>query len=158
MSTKLVYQGKEKKVRKSTVIDQELERIYKKKGVVTPEAVLAEAAKATSPIHGYFEWDDVKAGQKYRMVQAYSMILASKFIVSLVQQNGEPKQIGSGQVRKLVSAFRGEGFRLRNDALAQAESRQAIIESKKSQLRSWCNSTIDIVELGELRESILAKL
>ena len=160
MTQSLEYIGKEKRERKSVVIDRELERIYKKHKVVTVETVLTEAAKPTHPLHSYFEWDDAAAGQKYRAVQAYSLIMASRFIVQLVE-NGvtTPRQVkGTAQVRKLVSAFRGEGFRLRTDALKDADSREAIIEKKRSQLRSWCESVIDISELSDLREGILAKL
>lgn len=160
MTQSLEYVGKEKRERKSVVIDRELERIYKKHKVVTVDVVLNEAAKSNHPLHSYFEWDDQAAAQKYRTVQAYSLIMGSKFVVQLVE-NGEttPRKVkGSAQVRRLVSAFRGEGFRLRTDALKDAESRAAIIESKRSQLRSWCASVIDIQELSELRQEILAKL
>lgn len=160
MSTTLEYVTKEKRERKSVIVDRELERIYKRHKRVTVEVVLAEAAKPNHPLHSYFEWDDVAAGQKYRMVQAYSLIMASKFVVQLVE-NGEttPRKVkGSANVRRLVSAFRGEGFKMRVDALKDAESRVAIVEKKRSQLRSWCESVTDIDELTELRESILAKL
>ena len=158
MTTQLVYQGKEKRERKSVIVDGELEKIYKKHKVVTVEVVLQEASKPTSPLHSYFEWDDVKAGRKYRYIQAYSLIMASKFVVSLVQNGDEPKQITRANVRKLVNAFRGEGFKMRVDALKDSESRIAIIESKRSQLRSWCESVTDIEELSPVRSAILAKL
>jgi hypothetical protein len=160
MTQQLVYQGKEKREGKSVVVDRELERIYKKHKVVTVDVVLSEARKESHPLHSYFEWDDQRAAEKYRIVQAYSLIMASKFVVSLVENNEiTPKQVkGTAQVRRLVSSFRGEGFKLRTDALKDAESRAAIIEAKKSQLRSWCNSTIDIHELEPLRQTILATL
>lgn len=160
MSTQLEYVDKEKRERKSVIIDRELEKIYKRHKNVTVEIVLTEAAKPAHPLHNYFEWNDQAAAEKYRVVQAYSLIMASKFTVQLVE-NGKttPRHIkGTAQVRRLVSAFRGEGFKLRTDALKDTESRAAIIETKKSQLRSWCASTIDISELSEIRESILAKL
>ena len=160
MSTQLEYVDKEKRERKGVIVDRELERIYKKHKVVTVEVVLAEAAKTTHPLHSYFEWDNNVAAQKYRIVQAYSLIMASKFTVQLVE-NGTttPRQVkGSAQVRRLVSAFRGEGFKMRTDALKNTESRSAIVETKRSQLRSWCASTIDIQELDGLRKVILASL
>lgn len=160
MSTQLEYVDKEKRERKSVTVDRELERIYKKHKVVTVGIVLAEASKATHPLHSYFEWDNNVAAEKYRIVQAYSLIMASRFTVQLVE-NGKTSSRevkGKAQVRRLVSAFRGEGFRMRTDALKEAESRSAIIETKRSQLRSWCDSVIDITELSELRQTILAKL
>lgn len=160
MSTQLEYVDKEKRERKGVTVDRELERIYKKHKVVTVEVVLTEAAKPMHPLHSYFEWDNNVAAEKYRIVQAYSLIMASRFTVQLVE-NGKTSSRevkGKAQVRRLVSAFRGEGFRMRTDALKEAESRSAIIETKRSQLRSWCDSVIDITELSELRQTILAKL
>jgi len=160
MTQHLVYQGKEKRERKTVVVDRELEKIYRRHRVVTVDVVLKEASKENHPLHSFFEWDDQAAAQKYRTVQCYSLILASKFVVSLIEnETVTPKQIkGTAQVRKLLSTYRGAGFRLRTDVLKDAESRAAVIESKRSQLRSWCDSVIDISELGELRDSILAKL
>lgn len=146
--------------RKSVVIDRELSRIYDEQGVVSVDAVLLDAADLKSPLHSYFEWDNEKAAEKYRRVQAYSLIMASKFVVQLVENGSlEVKKVKeSGSVRKLVSAFRGEGFRMRNEALADDDMRKAIVESKKSALRSWCKSVIDVSELSELRAMILANL
>ena len=149
-----------KRERKTVVVDRELEKIYDKHKVVTVDVVLAEAAKPTHPLHDYLEWNDEAAAAKYRRVQVYALIMSSKFVVQLVESGkADPKTISeSGNVRRLVSAFRGEGFKLRNEALADDEMRQAIIETKKSALRSWCESTIDIAELQPLRKLILAKL
>lgn len=160
MTLSLEYGGKEKRERKSVIVDRELEKIYKRHKTVTVEVVLSEAAKPTHPLHSYFEWNNDAAAEKYRTVQAYSLIMSSKFTVQLIE-NGQstPRQVkGTAQVRRLVSAFRGEGFKLRTDALKEAESRAAIIETKRSQLRSWCESVVDIEELNDLRTSILAKL
>lgn len=149
-----------KRERKSVVVDKELERIHAERGVVSIDAILVDAANTGSPLHDYFEWDDKKAGEKYRKVQAYALIMGSRFVAQLVQ-NGtvEVKTVKeSGNVRRLVSAFRGEGFHMRNEALGDDEMRKAIIESKKTALRSWCKGTIDIQELQPLRETILASL
>lgn len=160
MSTSLEYVGKEKRERKSVIVDHELEKIYRRHKSVTVEAVLKEAEKPSHALHSYFEWDDAEAGRRYRAVQAYALIIGSKFIVNLIE-NGEttPRRVrGSTQVRRLLSVYRGEGFRMRVDVLKDSESRSAVVETKRAQLRSWCNSVVDLDELNELRESILAKL
>lgn len=149
-----------KRERKGVVVDRELEKIYTAHGVVSVDAVLLEAANDEHPLHSYFEWNDAAAAEKYRKVQAYALIMGSRFVVQLVQNgSAEIRTVKeSGSVRRLVSAFRGEGFKLRNEALANDDMRKAIIESKKSALRSWCKGVIDIQELAPLRESILASL
>lgn len=160
MATQLIYDTGQKKERKTVIVDRALAEIYERDGVVTVDSVLAEARDKKSPLHPFFEWNDKAAAEKYRTVQCYSLIMGSKFVVQLVE-NGRTstRQIkGSANVRKLVSAFRGEGFTLRTDALKDNEKRHAIVETKRSQLRSWTNSVIDIPELTELRLSILTLL
>lgn len=155
------YVGVEqKRERKAVVVDRELERIYAAHGVVSVDAVLLEAGDKAHPLHSYFEWDDKAAGEKYRRVQAYSLIMGSKFVVQLIQNGtAEVRTVKeSANVRRLVSAFRGEGFKMRNEALADGDMRKAIVESKKSALRSWCKGVIDIEELSPLRTAILAQL
>lgn len=141
--------------RKQTVIDRELDVIYKAHGVVTVPLVLERASDTKSKLHKYYEWDDGVAAKKYREQQAYQMIQTSKFVVYLTQAKAPPEASAKGtEVRRLVSAFRGEGFRMRNEALGDKDARQVIVERKLAELRSWCRSTVDISELGEIRESI----
>ena len=47
----------------------ELERLQEKMKL-TPENIVVAASKKRSPLHDYFEWDNGKAGQKYRLWQA----------------------------------------------------------------------------------------
>ena len=56
-------------------IGAELERLSSD-GAVSPETVLASAKDASSPLHKYFEWDDQKAAEKYRLYQARYLIRA----------------------------------------------------------------------------------
>lgn len=49
----------------------ELERIN---GKLTAPDVIKDARSPTSPLHKYFEWDDSKAAQQYRLSQARQLI------------------------------------------------------------------------------------
>jgi hypothetical protein len=145
--------------RKQVVIDRELEKLYKKTKSVSPAVILEAARSDIHPLHGYFEWDDSKAAEKYRLDQAMAMIMASKFVVVLKQSEAGP-QVAHAQpeVRKLIPAFRGEGFKMRNEVLDDAEMHQAFVQRKKEALRSWCRSVVDVVEFAVLREKILSEI
>lgn len=54
----------------------ELERIKQQDtdGLLHPEAVVAAASSASSPLHHRFEWDDSEAGRKFRLAQARALI------------------------------------------------------------------------------------
>lgn len=55
-------------------IQSAIQAIYDRDGIVTTSAVLAAAKNKRSPLHGEFEWDDSKAGHKYREIQARTLI------------------------------------------------------------------------------------
>ena len=46
----------------------------KRDGKLTPSGILAMAKKEDSPLHKLFEWDDAKASQEYRLIQARQLI------------------------------------------------------------------------------------
>jgi hypothetical protein len=51
-----------------------LHGIYVQRGQLDGETVVAEATPQEHPLHNYFEWDDNKAGHKYRVHQAEKLI------------------------------------------------------------------------------------
>ncbi len=146
--------------RKTVVVERELEKMAAAGEKISAVALVAAATATNHPLHRYFEWDNSEAAKKYRLAQATSMILATRFVVVLKEQrDGLPQAVGTAgknhSVRKLLPAFDGEhGYRQREDVLGDPPARAAIIERKKAVLRSWCRETIDIDELSHLRELI----
>ena len=56
-------------------IEEALAEIAKKhKGLLTPDAVVAQATRKDSPLHALFEWDAKKAAHQHRLDQARSLI------------------------------------------------------------------------------------
>lgn len=51
-----------------------LNGIYVERGQLDGETVVAEATPSNHPLHHHFEWDDNKAGHKYRVHQANRLI------------------------------------------------------------------------------------
>lgn len=52
----------------------ELKRIHDEFGLIEPKIVLDVARDENNPLHNYFEWDDTKAGEEYRLWQARQLI------------------------------------------------------------------------------------
>lgn len=145
--------------RKQVVVDAELDRIMKKHGRLTVQLMLDEARDPKSKLHKYFLWDDQEAAEKYRQHQAQSMIAASKFVCVLRDVPSAPESAPhQPEVRRLVSAFRGEGFKMRNKALEERETRAKIIENFVGRLNGWCDATVDIEELEPVRVAIAEAL
>lgn len=55
-------------------------------GLLRPQAVVDAARDEESPLHGAFEWDDGEAAQKYRLLQAQSLIRSFKVEI---ERNGQ---------------------------------------------------------------------
>lgn len=53
---------------------EELARIEKEKGSLTPELVVDESREENAPLHPVFEWNDKKAAEHYRIMQAGNLI------------------------------------------------------------------------------------
>jgi 4-hydroxy-L-threonine phosphate dehydrogenase PdxA len=51
-----------------------IKALAEKHGGITPEIVLSDARKKSSPLHSHFVWDDSVAAEKYRLVQAAELI------------------------------------------------------------------------------------
>lgn len=62
-------------------------RALERNGRITPELVLSEAVKPTSPLHDHFEWDDTKAAHRWRLVQARELIRSVKVRITSENRN-----------------------------------------------------------------------
>lgn len=51
-----------------------LQQLATEHGGITPEIVLDYARPEESPLHKFFQWDDNKAAEEYRLVQAAHLI------------------------------------------------------------------------------------
>lgn len=62
----------------------ELNRMSKANGgKITPEALVAAARSEDSPLHSYFEWDNDVAAEKYRMMQARTLLRSCHYKVMI---------------------------------------------------------------------------
>lgn len=55
-------------------IEKELRALHSRDGVLTCEAVLDAARPKNSPLHSYFTWDDSRAAERYRLIEAGRLI------------------------------------------------------------------------------------
>lgn len=116
--------------------------IYKRDGVLTPDAVIEDARDPDSPLHDLFEWDDSKAAHEYRRVTARSFI---RSIEVRIIQPAEPVVRVSMFVRDVRQSHDKQGYRhiddVGSDAALAVASLQAEWERVNSALiryRSLC--------------------
>lgn len=100
-------------------------------GVLTPDAVVADARRKDSPLHDCFEWDTKKAAQEYWVIQARQLITSIRVemrtetkVVSAVYYVRDPNASSDKQGYVSVKTLKTDEA-LARDALIQAFSRVA---------------------------------
>jgi len=109
----------------SNVVAVELERIRERDGVIRASVVVEEAKPEESPIHDRFTWDDEKAANEYRLIEARQLI---RSVVVVSNGRSEPiyAHVGSGA---------SEGYYQSVHVLVQPAHRDEF-EAALSELRS----------------------
>ena len=62
-------------------VQQVVSTLYQENGEVRPSQLIEAAKPKTSPAHNGFEWNNKKAGQEYRLMQARSWIRRVRVVV-----------------------------------------------------------------------------
>jgi len=63
-------------------IEARLRKLQDKHGRITPNSVVDDARDPDSPLHGFFQWDDSKAAEAYRLDQARALIRRFPVVVT----------------------------------------------------------------------------
>ena len=98
---------------------------------ITAQEVVAMAEKRDSPLHSYFQWDDARAGHRYRLWQARSLLANIKITVE-----DQPAR----QVRLMVSVpsdRRENGYQLLSHAIANSDARQELKAEIERRIAHW---------------------
>lgn len=122
-------------------IGRALERITKEAGgELTPSAVVADAKNNRSPLHRFFEWDDRKAAEHYRLDQARSLIRSVH--VEVDTESGMSRAFISisdrGGVSYRTAADVMNSADLQAKILAQAERDLLAFETRYRELTEIC--------------------
>lgn len=113
---------------------EELERIYKRDGAVSPDAIVKDNADPTAPLHGCFEWDDTKAAHKYRLTQAQTIIRTIVTVCDTPQQTQPVRAFVSVQNNYRPTRIVMEDDGMRNELLATALSELQAFKRKYAAL------------------------
>lgn len=111
-------------------IGESLEQIAEKTGALTPGAVVDAARSPRSVLHRHFEWDDQKAAEQHRLMQARDLI-ASIHV--------EHEATDNGLARAFLSVRDEEGVRYRrlSDILASADLQARVLEAAERDLQAF---------------------
>lgn len=109
------------------VAGEELERIYKRDGIIRPSAVVDDSRPESAPLHGCFEWRDDIAAEKYRETQA------AKIIRSIIVVNTEKKE----PIRVRAFVHVEEKYHPMQVVVESKSMMDALLESALKDLRAY---------------------
>lgn len=114
-------------------IGEHLHRIERHRGDLRPEYVVEEARSSNSPLHRFFEWDNEKAAEAYRLDQARDLI--RRVYVKHVDQQEIPSP-----VRAFVNVQNGDAERS-YESIASVMSddmkRARLLQQARRELELW---------------------
>ena len=110
-----------------------LEKLAKNKGgMLQVDDVLAVASDPTCVLHKHFQWDDNKAAEAYRKMQARQLI--QKCVVTI-------EKAPDVQVRAFVSLasdqYAGGGYRMTADVLSDDDLKAELLRDMMVTLTKW---------------------
>ncbi len=121
----------------------ELEKVRQKnRGILKAEDVISAAESENSYLHQFFEWDDAKAGQEYRLEQARGLI---QVVVTVLPNQSKP-------IRAYVSLEEdrqkpGGGYRALVEVMVDPHRRVHLLDQALRELEFWEDKYGDIEEL-----------
>lgn len=128
-----------------------LESLAKAKGgMLQVDDVLAAASDPTCILHKHFQWDDTKAAEAYRKMQARQLI--QKCVVTI-------EKAPDVQVRAFVSLssdqYSGGGYRMTADVLSDTDLKAELLHDMRVTVTKW-KKQINL--LDEETAAIITKL
>lgn len=129
----------------------ELERLEQFHGRLVPRLIVDAARRPDSPLHDFFEWNDSKAAEKYRLIQA-------SVLVRTVQVTITPPDMEPRTVRAWVSPSPGGGYFGIAKVLSDAEMRAQLLEQAHTDLLAFQNRYNSLSELDQVFAAIEASL
>ena len=107
---------------------------------ITPSDVLEEAKNSSSPLHNYFEWDDRKAAQRWRIEQAKYLLRHIDVIVEL-EDRPEEKII----TRAWQCPENGSGYQATKRIMESVDARSLLLEQALRELE-WFKTKYAILQ------------
>lgn len=149
----MVYQwrpGTHPKV-EAQVAGEHLERLRESNGGLTARLVVDDAKAEDSPIHAVFEWDDTRAADEYRLVQARD-VMRHIAVVITDGSAGEAPTMSRGFV--VVTENEQDRYESIQIVMDDPALRQQVLTRALRELEAWQKKYAELEEFAGVRASI----
>ncbi len=128
-----------------------LTAIEKKYGQITPEIVVQDAKPINSPLHKYFEWDNFKAAEAYRIEQAGYIIRS----IEVITGDGDSIQVRAfHSIRIADEGEVGSEYHSLPVVMQNEKYRVEVVAQAKRELEAWRKKYKDLTELSKYFEAL----
>lgn len=128
----------------ANVAGKELERIYKENQELDPAHIVEASRPKNAPLHDCFEWDDAKAAESYREIQAGKLI-RNITVINDENDTSEP-------VRAFVSVQ--DTYRPLFVVLENKDMTEELLSSALRELRAFENKYSELKQLAPVFKAI----
>lgn len=138
----------------AAVIGPELYRLRAENGRLTAKLVLEEAREIDSPIHPYFQWDESKAAEAYRLEQAGRIIGAVQIRVIERTEKGE-KDRAVKAYHRVIDTSHGDGkweYFPVTELPKRPDLAGQIIANAKRELKMWRRRYADALRYPQFHQ------
>lgn len=111
---------------------------------ITPAQILDKARDENTELHKCFEWDDSKAAEKYRLIQAEKVIR-----LLVIEHPGENAETSS-PIRCFYKTSDGQGYKPSKVIFQNPNEYQALLLRAKEELRAFKAKYSMLHELDEI--------
>lgn len=125
---------------------EELNRIYEQNGRLEPAKIVDESRSETAPLHSCFEWDNDKAAEKYREVQAANIVRA---IVTVVD-----KDDGTADTARAFVTVETKNYEPLEVVCSCATKREILLQKALGELNSFRKKYKTLTEIKPVLDAI----
>lgn len=135
-----------------------LEQIERKTGALTPETVVDDARRKSSPLHKGFTWDDNEAAEAHRLNEARYLLRQIVIVTSVPDKDEEPKTIRAfmsvSQDDDHDESTSAKSYVNVTDALSDPKLREQVLTRAYNELNAWQARYESLEEFAGVRKAI----
>jgi CRISPR/Cas system CSM-associated protein Csm2 small subunit len=120
--------------------------IEQNNGMITPELVVTDAASKKSPLHDYFQWDDAKAAEEYRLTQAGQLL---RFINVTYNDEEKPAKAYHNVVVTIENKSQ-RGYVNLQRVLSEEELLEQVLKQALKEIKTWREKYRQYKSLGTI--------
>ena len=142
--------------KKTAALVSTLEGLYAKRKVILASDLVKEAASAKHPLHGEFEWDDKKAGTKYRLNQARQLIASVRIRIldDGVQLEPTRAYVNIKPEENDALGLPARGYAPSLLAMGSTNHKMQVLQYAHSQLMGWKSRFGNLKEFAQVVQAI----